>query len=1656
MFSTLFRSRFHVLLLTLLLLATASLPAAAADAPASTPPATVRYEAFGRVVEVIDATTMRVNRGRAEGLTREVRVLRIFPMRENDQGQRVLGYPVLLAFARLASLEEHSAVLKLSMVTSPVRKGDVLGYRFVVTEAQRDDPLFELALKDVVFRHLDDETLFYELGDILGVPPEAWRARVLDAMVAEIRAQAQRARFTERVEGGRFHGQSLQEALAATGPEDVLAFSDYVRAFPAKYVCTTWKLVETYATWVVSGTPSGQRLTAERRAQPLMDQGDTAAEEGRFAEAEDAYRRALALLPDDKPLRERLESIINVRVWSALLEKDPDDTATRWKRMDVYFDRGAYAATLRDLERLEAAGYNPQRVARYRGYVACKQQRFDEALGIFKKLLAHGPNESISRWMISCEQQKRLKARPGSVSALLALAELNETEGNWDSAQSRYLTVLDVSKKKAELDKARTGQERVALLSQLDTLETWARDDIENHMIPDVRKWVSQLLEVADRIGRPGLAEARLKRLAEVANEDYEDELAWELWREQIRRAPRDVAARQALAASLISSTDSKAVATAAVELDAAEALAPEEHYTHQLRARLHLREGRLAEARASTERALEDKEYAWPRLMRARLSAAEGRYEEALRWAKEGHSLLPEDSDMRIALQATVRAEEAARAIAEGRDVARNRLRLVRSLVDLELGERARIEVDALKGTPHHEDASWAIASSRSRLVPLSLKVAAANAVRAETPYRARVLTAVRARLALEERPEDAGARMALARALVVLGEFNESLAVLGPLLSGDVKELAARDVAELARRGNRAAQLVEVSRQAQSREDSKTAEAYLAQAYELFNAVGDMRHAFFMAGPRAQFLSGQGRHAEALRFLRPVIEAARADGDPRLLYDLELGAARIESSIGSLDSMGQVLARGQLLCEALDDEVCLVEVHRDLGQLASGGGRLAAARQHQERAFQLAQRTGHQGLLRETLGTLSDLARLMFEPKQSRELAEDMLLRSRKALDTRNERYALMILGALAMAQGDAGEARARFEEAYRLGQRTGDTWTRAEARLWDGAAALLAARDPRAALSSYEQAVVLYGNLEDSLNQAQALMGVGEARAALGDLPRAREALVSVIELARERKRWVMMGHAQSELALLEVQRGQSEAALAAAGEAVRIADATDIPEERWLAYYAQARALAAGGKQAEASAHYERAVTELGRVIGGASGEADRERLLSYGRRRQVFQDAIELYLRLGKTERALELLQLSHDTRLRQMFDSTGLKHQDGPLQEKLQQLEEAESRTRAAHRQLSEEYSKPPELRSDARIQALSKVVASTREEMQQQLLDLKADHRQLYNLLAINPQSISEVRGALPEGTLVVVYFIASDALYAFLLTRDQERTQVVKVSVPPSQVDEAVLAYHTALAEESDEVEALAERLHGWLIAPIEAEMARAKTTLVVPFGSLYYLPFHALSVPDASGRPVYVLERHRLGYLSSTTFFKLMSPQRQVRERTLLGFANPDGSLVRAREELERITSESFPNARVLYGQEATRERFLELAGGYDILHFATHGVLSRDPRLSHLKMAREPLTVRDINGVKGLAGKTGLVVLSACETAIEHGNDAGDEFISLASAFGTAGSPAIVASLWQVNDKVTSELMAAFYAQLRKAPQVDTLDALRQAQ
>ncbi len=124
-------------------------------------------------------------------------------------------------------------------------------------------------------------------------------------------------------------------------------------------------------------------------------------------------------------------------------------------------------------------------------------------------------------------------------------------------------------------------------------------------------------------------------------------------------------------------------------------------------------------------------------------------------------------------------------------------------------------------------------------------------------------------------------------------------------------------------------------------------------------------------------------------------------------------------------------------------------------------------------------------------------------------------------------------------------------------------------------------------------------------------------------------------------------------------------------------------------------------------------------------------------------------------------------------------------------------------------------------------------------------------------------------------------------------------------------------------------------------------------------------------------------------------------------------------------------------------------------------YQIIHLATHGLLDPiNPELSGIVLSLFDQKGKSQDGflrlhdIFNLNLPAELVVLSACETGL--GKDVkGEGLVGLTRGFMYAGSRRVVVSLWSVNDRATSEVMAKFYQKMLQEGQ-NPVSALRAAQ
>jgi CHAT domain-containing protein/Tfp pilus assembly protein PilF len=278
----------------------------------------------------------------------------------------------------------------------------------------------------------------------------------------------------------------------------------------------------------------------------------------------------------------------------------------------------------------------------------------------------------------------------------------------------------------------------------------------------------------------------------------------------------------------------------------------------------------------------------------------------------------------------------------------------------------------------------------------------------------------------------------------------------------------------------------------------------------------------------------------------------------------------------------------------------------------------------------------------------------------------------------------------------------------------------------------------------------------------------------------------------------------------------------------------------------------------------------------------------------------------------------------------------------------------------------------------------------------------------------------------------------------------------QQVVVPVEAEKLTESVRAFRLALEGRGQSAYLThARQLYDWLIQPIDAELQKAGiTTLVfVPDGPLRTIPMAPLF--DGTN---FLIARYAMAVVPGLTLTDARPIDRA--HTTVLSAGLSDS--VQGFPPLPNVTRE-LRSIQQLYGGVSllnTQFKVLNVQSRlkeqpFTILHIASHGTVGKDVKQSFILAYDDKITMDRLADLVGLMqfreSPLELLTLSACETA------AGDDraALGLAGVAIKAGARSALATLWQVDDAATSELVEEFYQQLRD-PSVSKATALQRAQ
>lgn len=381
--------------------------------------------------------------------------------------------------------------------------------------------------------------------------------------------------------------------------------------------------------------------------------------------------------------------------------------------------------------------------------------------------------------------------------------------------------------------------------------------------------------------------------------------------------------------------------------------------------------------------------------------------------------------------------------------------------------------------------------------------------------------------------------------------------------------------------------------------------------------------------------------------------------------------------------------------------------------------------------------------------------------------------------------------------------------------------------------------------------------------------------------------------------------------------------------------------------------------------------------------------------------------------------------------------------------------------------------------------------------ELEQQLSHKCQSYNEYETYLDINYE---KVRNSLANHEVVVDFsaYQTEDSVRqyaAYIYDKDKSHPLLVKC-FDQQQLDSLLDGMQNFTLYNYEQLQDRASKL---IWNPIEASIAKGSTVYYIPSGVMHGIALEALPLSDGTTLGQHydfvrltsareIVNAHHSSKINRTATLygglqysldpqKMEEESKAYEKSDLAGLVRSEygvsgfKDLRNTKDEVKKIEKTLVDNGfsvKAYLGSKGNAESFVALDGkSPSIVHIATHGFYytpdeAKDKdflrgytdamSLSGLVFAGGNaawLGKKNVDGVLGgvLTAKdianldfkgTDLLVLSACKTG--QGKVTAEGVFGLQRAFKKAGVGTIIMSLWNVDDKVTSEFMVAFYEQL----------------
>ncbi len=513
----------------------------------------------------------------------------------------------------------------------------------------------------------------------------------------------------------------------------------------------------------------------------------------------------------------------------------------------------------------------------------------------------------------------------------------------------------------------------------------------------------------------------------------------------------------------------------------------------------------------------------------------------------------------------------------------------------------------------------------------------------------------------------------------------------------------------------------------------------------------------------------------------------------------------------------------------------------------------------------------------------------------------------------------------------------------------------------------------------------------------------------------------------------------GQAQASLfSALVAEKGVDAAAGQYFEKALEVAEQSGMPSYQYRAHYHIGRRILQEGKTQDAIQHLEKAVNVIESLRSKV--DVDSQKVAFMGDKRVVYETLVKAEIAAGQDEKAF---QVAEQAKSRALIDLLSSKKSGAVGSDFENALVKREQKL----------MDKIVSMQGRTLDEGGKAQLAQLQREHGEVLDQIKQTNPELVSLKKAELADTKDIQALLDKDTALVEFFSTEDSLTAWVVTK--EGIQAHDMPLPREQLHSKVQALRMMMGTpRTKELYGMLGKMNEQLMGPMASQL-QGKTLCIVPDGPLHYLPFAALRSSEGK----FLIEDHPIYYAPSANVLKFCAEKPHSEGNAILAFGNPNlgdkaMDLQHAQAEAGAI-AEKFPDAKVYVGAEARETVAKEEMGKYDIVHFAVHGELDPvRPLSSSLRLAPDAANdgKLEVGEIFDIDLKTRLVVLSGCETGLGKVSG-GDDVVGLTRGFMYAGSPAVMATHWKVDDRATADLMTSFYGSISDSGKAQ---ALQQAQ